>query len=88
MEVNYKELKAALSFLKFMDKSTKDFFVFYNEQYDAMVLLPLKEDKAVVDKAYFAAITYILTGKGVIQDRNILAKIIENHRLIYQKVLA
>ena len=77
MEPTYKDLAQALKKLNFKDKSTKELFVYVNEEFDSIVVLNLKSNLELVHKAHFAALSHQLEQQGVIKHQFDLGKMIE-----------
>jgi|GEM_PF-6748858 len=80
LDITYGELAKALIRLNFKNNSTEKVFAYVNQKYDAIVLLPMKKETEMVDKAQFASISFVLTGKGLINEQDELAKWVEHYR--------
>ena len=86
--VTYKEMAGALKDLGFENDSTKKVFAYKNKNFDAIVLLPLKDENAQVNQAHFSSISFLLSQKGLLENRDDLAIIIEKKRVGRQKATA
>ena len=80
MEPTYGELAEALKKLNFEDRSYDTHFLFINDEFDAIVLLPLKHPNAKVHRAHFAGFSMTLEHKGVLEHMFDLGKMIEKTR--------
>lgn len=86
MEPTFSELAKVLTALKFKNKSSKDYFVFINEKFDATVFLKINKEKNAVPKADFAVLSFILAEKEVIKDPFDIGKMIEKNREELKKI--
>ena len=80
MEITYEEFDKALRSKKYAKKIVENKLIYSNKKFDSIILLPLKEEKDLVDSAHFASISYILSQKGVFKKEQDLAKWIEKYR--------
>lgn len=88
VDPTYRELARALKDLRFINKSTADIFRYVHEKTDTVITLPMKADHEIVERASYAAMTYIMEWKGLIKNRDALGQIIEKNRLIEQGTAA
>lgn len=88
MEVSYRELASALIRLGYRSVADGKYFRFINEEFDSVILLqlPRKSDEEKVNKANFVALSLNMEWKGVIEDMDDLAKMIERDRETAQAI--
>jgi len=90
MEVSYRELASALSYLGYRNATNEKHFRFINDEFNSDILLPLphKSEEEKVNKAYFVALSINMEWKGVLDDMDDLAKMIERNRETTQAATA
>jgi hypothetical protein len=81
MEPTYAEVAWVLEQLGYVDKSTDEFFRFYNEKEDHLVILPFRTSQELLNANRFAAVSSELEHTGVIQHIHDLGKMIKKRRL-------
>ena len=88
IDPTYGELAKALKSLGFKDKSKDDTFWYVHEGKNAWIRLPMKDNHEIVERTSYAAFTFVLEGKGILNDRDALGHIIEKNRLIKEATRA
>lgn len=90
MEVSYRELASALMRLGYRNATNEKYFRFINDEFDSVILLqlPRKSEEEKVNKANFVALSWNMEWKGVLDDMDDLAKMIERDRETAQAATA
>ena len=90
MEVTYRELSSALIRLGYRNATDEKYFRYINDEYNSVILLqlPRKSEDETIHKVYFAALSQNMEWKGVLDDMDDLAKMIERDREMTQATTA
>jgi hypothetical protein len=82
MEVTYKEFEHALLGLGYRKERKKNATFYINDVHDSIISIsPLNTPDKTMIKGEFAAQAYLMEMKGVLADKDDIAKMIEQERL-------
>lgn len=81
MEVSYQEFEQALMNLGYHKVSKKDNTLYINRAYDSVISIShLNTPDRIMNKGEFAAQAFLMEMKGVLGDKDDIAKMIEQNR--------
>ena len=82
MEVSYKEFEHALLSLGYRKERKKNARLYINDVHNSIISIsPLNTPDRIMIKGEFAAQAYLMEMKGVLADKDDIAKMIEQERL-------